>query len=270
MRAAPGYTLGMKSLRLLWIGCALTYGGAQYYASDMKDNPLLQESTLPYNYPYFDRIREEHFAPAIEFGMAEQLKETEAIAANPAAATFENTLVALERSGQTLARAMRIFSGLNGTHTNPKLQQIEKETAPKLAAHADAIRLNPALFKRIQALYEQRERLSFDPESKRLIERYHLDFVRAGANLSESDKERLKAINSELASLRPAFSQNVLKEVNASGVLVEDRAELDGLSDNAIAAAAAAAKAAGHEGKYLIILMNTSSLHQPQQQRRRV
>jgi peptidyl-dipeptidase Dcp len=248
----------MKALRLVLIACGLVYGGGNFYASDMSENPLLKESTLPYEYPHFDQIKEEHFVPAMEQGMAEQLKEIEAIANNTVAATFENTLVAMERSGATLDRAQRVFSGLNGTHTNPKLQAIEKEMAPKLAAHADAIRLNTALFKRIQALYQDRERLTFDPEAKRLIERYHSDFVRAGAKLSESDKTRLKAINSELASLRPAFSQNVLKEVNASAVLVETREELEGMSENAIASAASAAKAAGQEGKYLVILMNTT------------
>jgi peptidyl-dipeptidase Dcp len=248
----------MKSLRLIWLGAALLYGGANFYASDMSDNPLLKESTLPYHYPHFDRIKEEHFTPAMEAGMAEQLKEIEAIANNPAAPTFQNTLIAMERSGKTLERAQRVFSGLNGTHTNPKLQAIEKELAPKLAAHADAIRLNPALFKRIESLYQQRDRLSFDPEARRLIERYHLDFVRAGAKLSEPQKARLKAINTELASLRPAFSQNVLKEVNASAVLVDSREELDGLSENAITAAAAAAREAGHDGKFMIILMNTT------------
>jgi peptidyl-dipeptidase Dcp len=248
----------MKAFQLVWLGWVLLYFAPNNFAAEMSENPLLQESTLPYHYPPFDRIKEEHFAPAFEAGMAEQLREVEAIATNSAAPTFENTLVALERSGKTLERVQRIFSGLNGTHTNPKLQAIEKETAPKLAAHADAIRLNPKLFKRIQALYDTRERLAFDPESKRLIERYYLDFVRSGAKLSETDKSELKAINRELASLRPAFSQNVLKEVNASGVLVDSRAELDGLSENEIASAAAAAKAAGHDGKFLIILMNTT------------
>ena len=249
---------GVKALRLVWLGWFLMYGGGNFYAAEMTDNPLLKESSLPYQYPHFDRIKEEQFVPAMEAGMAEQLKEIDAIANNPAAPTFENTLAAMERSGKMLERAQRVFSGLNGTHTNPKLQAIEKETAPKLAAHADAIRLNPALFKRIQKLYDERERLAFDPESKRLIERYHLDFVRAGAKLSEADKTRLKAMNTELATLRPAFSQNVLKEVNASAVLVETRVELEGLSENAIASAAAAAKAAGQEGKYLVILMNTT------------
>src|SRR5688572_10620082 len=156
MPAFPLQHWGMKSLRLVWLGWALVYGAGNFYASDMTENPLLNESTLAYEYPHFDRIKGEHFVPAMERGMAEQLKEIEAIATNPVAATFENTLVAMERSGRTLDRAQRVFSGLNGTHTNPKLQAIEKETAPKLAAHADAILLNGALFKRIQALYEQR------------------------------------------------------------------------------------------------------------------
>ena len=120
---------------MVWIGLALMYGAGNSYASEMSENPLLKESTLQYEYPHFDRIKEEHFVPAMEAGMAEQLKEIEAIANNRATATFENTLVAMERSGKTLDRAQRVFSGLNGTHTNPKLQAIEKEMAPKLAAH---------------------------------------------------------------------------------------------------------------------------------------
>ena len=227
-------------------------------SKSMTDNPLLQESSLPYHYPPFDKIEEEHYAPAFELGMEEHLREIKAIAENPAEPTFENTIVAMERSGQTLARVRRIFFNLNGTITNPQMQQVEKETAPKLSAHADAIRLNPALFQRVQTLHDKKESLGLDPESKRLLERYYIDFVRAGAKLSEQEKERLREINSELASLQTTFSQNVLKEVNASSVLVDSREELAGLSENAIAAAASAAREAGHEGKYLIILMNTS------------
>ncbi len=242
----------------VWLLLNFLYGAPAYFAAEMTENPLLQESNLPYHYPPFDRIKDEHFAPALEAGMAEQIREVQAIAQNSAGPTFENTIVALERSGQTLERVQRIFSNLNGTHTNPKLQQVEKESAPKLAAHSDAIRLNLALFQRISALHEQRDSLGLDAESKRAVERYYQDFVRAGAKLSEADKDKLRALNAELARLRPAFSQNVLKEVNASAVLVEKREELEGLSENAIASAASAAKAAGHEGQYLIILMNTS------------
>lgn len=224
----------------------------------MTNNPLLKESSLPYHFPPFDRIKDEHYTAAFELGMVGQLQEIAAIADNPAPATFENTIVAMERSGDLLSRVRRIFFNLNGTLTNPNMQKVEKEIAPKLSAHSDAIRLNPALFARVQALYEKRESLELDPESKRLLERYHRDFVRAGARTSGADKAKLKALNGELASLQTTFSQNVLKDSNASAVIVENRSELAGLSENAITAAAEAAEAAGHRGKYLIHLINTS------------
>lgn len=224
----------------------------------MTNNPLLKESSLPYHFPPFDRIKDEHYIAAFELGMARQLDEIAAIADNPAPATLENTVVAMERSGDLLSRVRRIFFNLNGTLTNPNMQKLEKEIAPKLSAHSDAIRLNPALFARVQALYEKRESIELDPESKRLLERYHRDFVRAGARTSGADKTKLKALNGELASLQTTFSQNVLKDSNESAVIVENRSELAGLSDNAITAAAEAAAAAGHRGKYLIRLINTS------------
>jgi peptidyl-dipeptidase Dcp len=227
-------------------------------ATAMTDNPLLTESNLPFNYPQFDRIKDEHFAPAYDRGMAEHRREIDAIAAQKDAPTFENTIVAMERAGQLFARTHRIFSNLNGTVTNPAMQKIEKDMAPKMSAHNDAIRLNAALFARISKLYENRQSLRLDPESDRLLERYYKDFVRAGAKLDEANKEKLKALNAELASLQTQFSQNVLKEINEAPIIVDTREELRGLSDNAIAAAAAAAKAAGREGKYLIRLMNTT------------
>ena len=224
----------------------------------MADNPLLQPSPLPYQLPPFAQIKDEHFAPAFEQGMAEELREIEAIVTNPAAPTFENTIVALERSGETLARASRAFGILTGSLTNPALQQLESQFSGRFAAHRDAIRLNPALFARIEAVYAQRAALKLDPESDRLLERYYKDFVRGGAKLADADKAKLKALNAELAKLSTQFSQNVLKEINASAVLVDTRAELAGLSDAAIAAAAKAATAAGHEGKYLVKLTNTT------------
>lgn len=224
----------------------------------MKDNPLLKESSLAYQFPPFDQIQDEHHLPAFESAMAEHLREISAIAEHKEAPDFENTLTALERSGRALSRVRRIFSGLNGTHTNPKMQEIEKAIAPKLAAHADAIHLNRPLFERIETLHEKRESLGLDAESKRLLERTWLDFVRAGARLGDADKKKLMELNQELASLQTAFSQNVLKESNARAVLVDTPEELAGLSENAIAAAAAAAKEGGHQGKYLIHLANTS------------
>ncbi|MHA3772621.1 M3 family metallopeptidase [Verrucomicrobiota bacterium sgz303538] len=227
-------------------------------ASAALDNPLFTESSLPFHHPPFDRIKDEHFVPAFERGMEEQLREVDVIAKASDRPTFENTIVALERSGQLLKRVNRIFSNLNGAHTNPALQKIESEMEPKLSAHRDAIRLNSALFARIQSLYEEREQLNLDPESAFLLERYHKDFVRAGARLSEKDKPRLKELNSELATLETTFRQNVLKEMNASTVVVDDGAELKGLSDHAIAAAAAAAEADGQKGKFALRILNTT------------
>ena len=221
-------------------------------------NPLLTPSPLPYQFPQFDLIKDEHYAPAYAAAMAEELKEVDAIANNPAVATFENTIVALERSGRMLGRVTRLFDNLNGTITNPVMQQIEADLAPKLAAHSDAILLNSALFARIAALYDRRATLGLDPESARLLERYYKNFVRAGAKLGEADKTVLRAMNSELATLHTTFTQNVLKERNASAVVVDTREELAGLTDSEITTAAEAAKAAGHDGKFLITLLNTT------------
>src|SRR3977135_2496140 len=206
--------------------------------ADMTANPLLTESRLPYQMPPFDKIKDEHFQPALEQGIAEEEKEADAIAKQTEKPTFENTTVALEKSGQLLGRPRRIFSNFTGANTNPTLQKIEKEMAPKFSAHSDAIHLNGPLFARIEALYNDRDKSGLDPESKWLLERYYKDFVRAGAKLSEADKTKLRAMNSELATLQTTFEQNVLKEKNASSIVVDTRAELDGLSDNALAAAA--------------------------------
>jgi len=225
--------------------------------ADANANPLLSESRLPLRYPPFDRIRNEHYSPAFERGMAEQLAEVRAIADSAAEPSFENTIEALERSGETLARVSRVFFGQNSAHTNPEMQSVQREMAPKLAAHRDKVALDPRLWARIRALYEKRETLGLDPESKRLLWRYHQDFVRAGARLSEADREKLKALNAELAGLSTAFQQSVLKEVAASAVRVSSRDELAGLRDAEIQAAADAAKAAGHEG-FLLRLRNTT------------
>lgn len=228
------------------------------FAAVPSENPLLTPSTLPLQYPRFDLVKDEHFEPAFTQAFAEQLREIDAIAANPAAPTFENTLVALERSGQLLTRVDNIFGNLAGAHTNPKIQEIERAIAPKSAAHTDTIRLNAALFARIARLHEARDTLGLDPESKRLLERTYKDFVRSGARLSEADKTKLRTLNTELASLQTTFAQNVLKERDASAVLIDTRAELEGLSEAAIAAAANAAKTAGKEGKFLVALQNTT------------
>jgi peptidyl-dipeptidase Dcp len=221
-------------------------------------NPFFTESTLPYGMPPFDLIENEHYVPAFERGMAEQTAEIEAIATNPEAATFENTIVAMERSGQLFDRPQRVFSNMVGTHTNEALKEIQTEMAPKFAAHSDNILLNTELFARVASLYEGRDSLELDPESLRLLERYHTDFVRAGAELSEEQKLRLREINAELAELRTAFSQNVLNEVNDSAVIVESRDELAGLSESQIESAAKEAESRGLAGKYVLALQNTT------------
>ncbi|MDQ3618275.1 MAG: M3 family metallopeptidase [Pseudomonadota bacterium] len=226
--------------------------------SAQTSNPFFAESTLPLQYPQFDRIKDSDFAPAIERGMTEQLAEIEAIANNPQPATFDNTIIPLEKAGRVLSRATTVFYSLVGADTNDTRQKLQAEFAPKLSAHRDAIALNPALFARIKALYDARATLGLDAEGMRLIERYHTSFVRSGANLSEADKTRLRVINSESAALGTRFSQNVLAEVNDSALVVDKRAALDGLSDQAIAAAEASAKERGHEGKFLLTLQNTT------------
>ncbi len=228
-------------------------------ASVFAENPLLTASTLPYHLPPFDRIQNADYAPALEQGMAEHLKEVEAIADDPAPPTFENTIVALERSGRLLERVGLIFSNLAEANTNPALQQTQTETAPKLAAHEDAVRLNAKLFARIESLYDRREQLGLDAESKYLLDRYEKDFVRAGAKLSDADKTKLKAMNAELASLETTFNQDVLKEKNADSVVVADRAGLAGMSDGEIAATEVAAKAEHQDGKFVVRLLNTTN-----------
>ncbi len=232
--------------------------GAANMTAAQEVNPLIRPSELPFQYPPFDQIRDSHFKPAFELGMAEQLREVDAIANDPAPPTIENTLVALERSGQLFGRVERIFGNLSRAHTNDAIRAIEKEMAPKLAAHTDAIRLNRPLFARIESLHARAAELALDPESARLLDRYYKDFVRAGAKLSDADKTRLRALNAELAALQTAFAQNVLRETNALKIVVDDRAELAGLPANEIAAAEAAAKTAGLDGKFVLPLLNTS------------
>src|SRR5689334_642852 len=227
-------------------------------AADSTTNPLLKESALPFHFPQFDKIKNEDFKPAMEAGMREQLKEIEPIANNSAKATFDNTIVALEKTGRLLDRAERTFDNLNACNTNPELQKIDKEMAPKLAAHRDTIHLNAKLFARVKELYDNRDKLGLDPESAYLLERYYKDFVRAGAKLSDADKEKLKKINGELATLQTDFEQNVLKEKNASSIVVDNKDDLAGLTDSQMATVTNAAKAEHKDGKFVIQMQNTT------------
>jgi peptidyl-dipeptidase Dcp len=220
-------------------------------------NPFARASTLAYEAPPFDRIKDADFRPAFDAGMAEERKEVEAIARSTAP-TFENTIVALEKSGQLLDRVNTVFSNLNGSNTNSEMQKIASEMAPKLAAHHDAILLDPALFARVNAVYQKRAELNLDPESRELLERTYVRFVRAGAKLSDADKARLRQLNEQIATLTTRFSQNVLKATTQSAIVVDNVAELDGASKEQIGAAAEAAKARKLDGKWVITLQNTT------------
>jgi len=210
------------------------------------------------HYPQFDKIENADYVPAFDLGMEQQLAEIDAIANQTEAPTLDNTLIPMERSGQLLNRATTVFFAMTSANTNDELESIRSEMAPKFSAHRDKILLNSKLFDRVRALYEQRDTLELDPESYRLVEENYKDFVRAGAQLSDEDKEILKAMNAELASLQTKFSQNVLNEVNASAVVVDSREELAGMPETNIEAAAKAAASKEMEGKYLIALLNTS------------
>jgi peptidyl-dipeptidase Dcp len=227
--------------------------------SPMADNPFAQPSTLDFQLPPFDRIRDSDYRPAFEAGMREQLREVEAIAHDSAPPTFQNTIVALERSGQLLTRVDNVFGRLNACNTDAEMQQIDTEMAPKLTAQEDAIHLDPALWARVEALYAKRDTLHLDPESLQLLIRYHTIFVRAGAQLSPADKARLKALNGEISTLTTRFKQNVLKATAEGAVVVDSVAELDGLTSTQIGAAAQAAAARGLDGKWLIALQNTTN-----------
>lgn len=222
------------------------------------DNPLLRESDLPYRAPAFDEIAHEDFAEALEQAMALHADEIDQIAEQEGEPSFDNTIVALERAGQELGFVRRVFSHLVGVDRSETLEQTQAEMAPRLSAHQDDIYLNAALFARVEALHQQREELDLDPESRRLLERYHTDFVRAGAGLPEADQERLREINARLAQLGSDFNSKVQAEVNDSAVVVEDRDRLAGLSDSRIESAADAARERGLEDAYLITLRNTS------------
>ncbi len=222
------------------------------------ENPFLNPSPLFLHYPEFDRIEDAHYVPAFETGMREQLVEIASIAEQASTPTVDNTLVPFELSGQTLARVSRVFFGLNSAHTHDAMKDIETTVAPLLAAHRDQILLNRPLFSRIEHLYAQRAAMNLDAEAQRLIERTHLNFVRAGAALGEEQQRRLRAINIELATLKTRFSQNVLNEVNELAIVVDHREALSGLSDAQIQTAAAEAEQRDLKGKFVIPLLNTT------------
>ncbi|MGE5271209.1 MAG: M3 family metallopeptidase [Thiohalocapsa sp.] len=223
----------------------------------MADNPFFETWDTPFGLPPFERIRPEHFPPAFERGMAQEAAEIAAIAGETAPPDFANTIEALERSGRSLRRVSRVFHNLDASAGNEALQAIDRDYAPKLAAHHLKIALDPGLFARIDALYRQRERLGLDADQRRLLERHHLRFVRSGALLAPAEKSRLAAITERLATLHTLFGQNVLHDED-DWRLVLDADELAGLPDFARAAAATAASERGLDGKYVITLARAS------------
>lgn len=227
----------------------------------MTSNPFFAPSTLPYQLPPFAEIREEHYLPAFERGMAEQLAEIAAITSGPAMPTFADTVVALERSGALLTRVANAFFTIASSDSTDATKAIEADIAPRLAAHRDAIYLDPALFARIEALYERRGELEGhgDPEDHRLLEQYRVRFVRAGARLDAAGQARLRELNAELASAATEFGQNLLESTNAAALVLDHEDELAGLTASAVTAAARNARDLGYDGAWALRLQNVSN-----------
>jgi peptidyl-dipeptidase Dcp len=237
---------------LLWAGAALPAWSAP------APNPFAIPSNLPYQAPRFDQIKDRDYQPAFDTGMKQQMAEIEAIAANPAAPTFDNTIAALERSGRMLERVNNTFFAVVQANTNPTLDKVQTVEAPKLAAHNDAIFLNAKLFARVKALYDRRAGLKLDPEALQVLTLYYRQFVHAGALLPDKDKARLKAINKEDASLEAQFQQKLVAAAKAGALVLRDKADLAGLTESEVAATVEAAKARKLAGKYVIPLQNTT------------
>ncbi|MBD2816102.1 peptidyl-dipeptidase Dcp [Xenorhabdus sp. Flor] len=221
-------------------------------------NPFFSPSVLPFQAPPFNKIKETDYAPAIAAGIKQKLKEVEKIANNPAPPDFKNTFVALEKSGAMLTRVMNVFGAMTSANTTNRLQKLDEETSPKLAAMNDEIMLNSKLFNRIKAIYQQRGTLNLDPESHRLVEVTYQNFELAGANLSDADKAKLKALNQEAATLSTQFTNKLLAATKNGALAIQDKARLDGLSDGEIAAAAQAASERKLDKQWLLVLQNTT------------
>jgi len=247
-----------KTAILILFISALLFTGCSSNDTTMSENPFYTESTLPFEAPNFDVIENRHFMPAFERGMEEQLAEIDSIATQESEPTFENTIVAMELSGDLLTRVQRVFYNLTSAHTNDEIQEIQSELAPKLAAHSDNIYLNSDLFNRVETLYQNIEQLELDEESKKLLTDTYRDFVRAGAQLNEEQQSRMREINERISSLTTEFQDKLLEMTRERAVVVEDEAMLDGLSSDRIASAKQLAEDRGLENSYLINISNTT------------
>ena len=221
-------------------------------------NPFYAPSTLPFEAPDFDAITDDHYKPALLAGMEREMGEIEAIAANPEPPTFENTIVAMQRTGDLLTRVQRVFSNMTSAHTNENIQRIQSEMAPRFAEHSDNILLNADLFGRVRTLYDRVDELGLDEASEKLLRDNYRNFVRAGALLGEMEQQRIREINSEMSSLTTEFQEKLLALTRERAVIIDDESELEGLSRDRIAAAKEAAEERGHEGKYLLSITNTT------------
>lgn len=221
-------------------------------------NPFLSEYATPFGVPPFDKIKLEHYKPALLQGMEEEKKEIEAICNNPEEPTFENTIVAMDQSGALLRQVRTVFGGQNSVNSNEEMEALSREMSPLFSKHSDDIRLNPVLFARVKSVYDRRESLGLNKEQAKLLEETYKSFVRGGANLPEDKQAQLRQLNSEIAMLQLTFGQNMLKETNAFQLVIDRQEDLAGLPENLISNAAQAAKAAGMEGKWLFTLHNPS------------
>ncbi|MFN4198406.1 MAG: M3 family metallopeptidase, partial [Flavobacterium sp.] len=231
---------------------------AQEVAPAFASNPFFTKYNTPYEVPPFHLIKNEHFKPAILEGIKQHQAEIDAIIKNPKTPTFENTIVAMEKSGELLSKATTVFYNLNSANTNEEIQAIARELAPEMSAHSDNISLNDALFQKVKTVWDQKDKLKLSKEEAKLLEKTYKGFVRSGANLGTKDKEKLRAINSELSVLTLKFGQNILAETNKFELVVDSKDDLKGLSEEIIESAAETAKARGKEGKWVFTLSNAS------------
>ena len=245
---------------LIVIGLLFISSAKQEEQKAVEENPVLSEFDTPFGVPPFDKIKEEHYLPAFQKAMDQQQSEIDEIVNNPETSSFENTIEALERSGELLRKVASVFDVLNGSMTNDRMQAVAKEVAPLRSKHQDDIRLDEKLFQRIKTVYEQKDELDLTPEQSMLLEEYYKDFVRGGANLNEEKKARLREINREMSVLTLNFGENILKEDNRFELVIENEEDLAGLPQEVITAAAEAAKERGHEGKWVFTLHNPSMI----------
>lgn len=236
----------------------LTLGFKSSEGENEMNNPFFSDYTTPFGTPPFDQIKEEHYLPAFYKGMEMRNEEINAITSNTEEPTFENTIIPLEYSGSLLTKVRNVFFAMTEANTNSKLQEIAKEISPKLTQHRDEINLNQKLFERVKAVYDKKDQLNLNPEQLKLLTEYYKVFVRGGANLNPEDKEKLKAINSEISLLTIQFSENVLAENNTFELVIENKEDLAGLPEDVIAAGAEDAKAKGKEGKWVYTLQKPS------------